>query len=361
MIRTSLLLVIVFGVAGCARAPEAISRSSEPSLSASAEPSGEKDAKSGGEAIRRPDDGDAVEFTRHAWQYAGFDGQEILTPNYRIYTTATRDEFVEHLPIFFEAALDHYSSFLADLPRPNKRMETYLFQDRRQWQVKTQELLPRQADLFGTLGRGGFATQGIAVLYYIDWSSRRGSRDTFAITAHEGWHQYTQNTFEHSLPIWLEEGIATYMESIRVDQDGAVQFRPWTNRERWNALYKAAHNDSLIPLNELLDHPPQHFLESGRGTLLTYYAQVWALTRFLVEGADGEHGYALRQVLLDAADGRLIDRLMNDTGMSQSRRRMAARLTRTGPWLIDAYFADDRDAFERAYHEYVEQLTRRDR
>lgn len=348
--------------AGCAGAPDAVSRTNEPSLSASAEPPSDKNATDEDDTIdsAQPEAGEMA-FTRQPWQFAGFDGHEITTPNYRIYTTARSDDFVEQLPVFFEAALNHYCSFLADLPRPPDRMDTFLFQDRRQWQVKTQELLPRQAEMFGTLGRGGFATRGIAVLYYIDWSSRRGSRDTFAITAHEGWHQYTQSTFEHSLPVWLEEGIATYMESIRVDQDGSVQFRPWTNRERWRALYKAAHNDALIPLNELLDHSPQHFLERGRGQLLTYYAQVWALTRFLAEGADGAHASVFREVLMDAADGRLVDRLMSEMGIAQSRRRMASRMSRSGPWLIDAYFTNDRDAFEREYLEYVEHLTRRRR
>jgi len=306
-------------------------------------------------------DPQSVVLERHVWQYSNFEGELLVTPNYKIYTTARREEFVEHLPLFFESALVHYTTHLGDLPRPAERMDTYLFQDRRQWAAKTREILPHQSNVFETLGRGGFATQGTAVLYYIDWSRSRSHRDTFSIAAHECWHQYTQRTFRDSLPIWLEEGVATYMESFRVSEDGQSEFMPWRNGERWRALRRAVADDRLIPLSELLRRSPQSFLETGKNRLLVYYAQVWALTRFLAEGEDGTYRAALEEVLHDAATGKLSRRLTSSEFSSRHGRRISAATGRSGPWIILEYFNDDLDAFEQEYLEYVDRITARGR
>ena len=285
----------------------------------------------------------------------------LATPNYRIYTTVQMEEFVHHLPLFYELALAQYTSVLGDLPMPDTLLETYLFHDRRQWQAKTRQLLPDQANIFGSLGRGGFTTRGIAVLYYIDFRNSRVSRDTFAIAAHEGWHQYTQQTFKHHLPVWLEEGIATYMESFSLDREGTPEFRPWANRERRSALSRAARRDQLIPLSELLRRSPQSFLESSRDKLLVYYAQVWALTRFMVEWDDGHYRSGLEEVLQDAAHGRLAGRLMQSEAIGNGRRRGAAMTSRIGPWIILEYLNSDLEEFESQYLEFVESLTSRRR
>lgn len=306
-------------------------------------------------------DPDAIVIDRHEWRYSNFDGQLLVTPNYKIYTTSPRDDFVDHLPLFFEAALAHYTSYLGDLPQPQGRMETYLFQDRRQWAAKTREVLPHQSNVFETLGRGGFATQGTAVLYYIDHPRSRSSRDTFSIAAHECWHQYTQQTFRNPLPIWLEEGVATYMESFRVSSDGQPQFMPWRNGERWRALRRASYNDTLIPISELLRRSPQSFLETGKSRLLVYYAQVWALTRFLAEGEDGKYRANFEEVLHDAASGKLAGRLTSSEFASRHGRRISSATGRSGPWIILEYFNDDLDAFEGEYLAYIDRITARGR
>lgn len=303
----------------------------------------------------------AIVVERHGWRYSNFEGQLLVTPNYKIFTTSPRDDFVDHLPLFFEAALAHYTTHLGNLPRPNGRMDTYLFQDRRQWAAKTREILPNQSNVFETLGRGGFATQGTAVLYYIDHPRSRSSRDTFSIAAHECWHQYTQQTFRNPLPIWLEEGVATYMESFRVSTDGQPEFMPWRNGERWRALRRANSDDNLIPLSELLRRSPQSFLETGKHRLLVYYAQVWALTRFLAEGEDGKYRAGLEDVLYDAATGKLAGRLTSSEFSSRHGRRISAATGRSGPWIILEYFNPDLEAFEEEFLAYIDRITARGR
>jgi hypothetical protein len=296
---------------------------------------------------------DVALVSRSPWRFAAYPGEMIVTPHYRIYTTLEYDGVVDELPVFLEHALTQYRTALADLPAPKQPMETYLFHDRRQWAAKTRQLLPDYAATFDNLGRGGYATGGTAVLYYIDY--RKVPRDTFAIAAHEGWHQYTQSTFTHPLPIWLEEGIATYMEGIRQINGGFV-FQPRRNHERLSALREAVRYDRLIPLDELLDEPPQTFLKQDKRRLLTYYAQVWALAQYLMYGEAGRYQPPLRQVLHDAADGQLLPRLTRSPVVLAQGGRAKVLTSRVGAWVILGYFTNDLVDFELGYLDFVHEL-----
>jgi hypothetical protein len=294
------------------------------------------------------------QIARQPWAFAEAQGVVLATPHYRIHTTIDDERILQRLPVFLERALAHYTSALADLPLPTEPLDTYLFRTRSQWQLKTQQLLPDQADLFSNLGRGGFTTRGTSVLYYIDWYGY--TRDTFAIAAHEGWHQYTQNTFKHQLPIWLEEGVATYMEGYRTI-DGEAVFQPSANRERRDALRGAVRSGQLISLDELLSRTPQAFLDSGKSKLLRYYAQVWALTLFLAEGEDGRYRAALSQLLKDAANGRFASRMMTSPMTSGSRRRGSNVQVRLGPAVLQEYFNADLSAFEKQFASFMTSLA----
>jgi hypothetical protein len=303
----------------------------------------------------------AGELGREEWSYAGRTGQRIRTPNYEIHTTIRYDQVVERLPLFMEAALQHYRSAVMDLPPPPSPMQSFVFHDRDEWEAKTVEVIPRQASQLRGLGRGGFSTRGIAVLYYLDWSGR--SRDTLAIAGHEGWHQYTQTTFRDQLPLWLEEGLATYMEGHRWGRsDSPPEFDPRRNWERWSALRSVIRRDRLIPLRELVSKSPQEFLAEGKGDLLTYYAQVWALTRFLVEFEDGKYRPALERILGDAVDGTLHRTVVRSPRVAAAggRARSVMR-SRVGPWLLLAYVTEDLGAFEREYAQFSRDLVSRRR
>lgn len=348
--RPLIAAILLATAAGCANRtnPQALNR--EPSLGLSQEP---LQPLSEAQAALNP----AANLTaiREPWRFEGYEGQLIITAHYRIYTTIQNESILDRLPTFCQRALEHYTTAITPLPMPPARLETYLFQSRNQWQSKTEQMLPDQARMFGNLGRGGFTTKGTSVLYYID---RRGrTRDTFAIAAHEGWHQYTQQTFKHQLPIWLEEGVATYMEGYR-DRDGLPNFEPGENYERLQTLYEAARGERLIPLEDLLTRSPQSFLADSKDMLLVYYAQVWALTRFLAEGQDGRYRPALAQVLQDAAHGNLVGRMMNSRRAS-SRRLDSNIVNRIGTAVAQEYFNRDLIEFESEYRDYIKDLIRR--
>jgi len=353
----SLLLSGVLTIAGgCANRSSHVTVR-EPSLGISQEAN-----SSAGDATKTQsadDTGTLVNAARTPWQFGDQQGFLISSPNYRIYTTVEDERVLQQLPVFYERALEHYTSALANLPKPRVPLETFLFQTRSQWQVKTQEMLPDQATMFSNLGRGGFTTKGTSVLYYIDrWVDQRGyPRDTFAIAAHEGWHQYTQQTFKHQLPIWLEEGVATYMEGYRVNRDrnAEPEFHAAANFERRETLRDALRSGRLIPLDDILTRSPQSFLNESKETLLTYYAQVWAMIRFLAEGEDGRYKSALNDVLLDAAEGRLVGRMMNSQITAGIRRRSGPNRS-VGPAVAQEYFNRDLSVLETQYRAFIDQI-----
>ena len=288
------------------------------------------------------------------WRFAGADGRLIETPHYRIHTTVANARLRDVIGGFMESALLHYRSALTPLPAPPRLVESYLLDDREQWRMKAEEVLGGRARSFDNLGRGGFATRGMAVLYDI------GVRDTLSIAAHEGWHQYSQSTFVEPLPLCIEEGVATYMEGFRQGADG-VRFQPWYNLERFGALRSAARDGRLIDLDDILDGSPESFLRDGGEQLLTYYAQVWALTHFLNEGNGGRYRSALRQLLDDAATGRMDRRLRTSAVLAEARRqgRGGVRAFSRGRAVVLEYFDPDDAAFEQRYLQFVSTVTAR--
>lgn len=288
---------------------------------------------------------------RETWTFANNPGEVLRTPSYAIFTTVTRPGVNERLPAFMEAALAHYTSALTPLPPPPSPLETYILGTRQQWTQLTQSVMGADAALYLRIDRGGFAERGRAILFDI------GPRDTFIIAAHEGWHQYTQRTFRTPLPVWLEEGIATYMEGFRWSRGGSTsaEFLPWLNIERFDQLRAAQRSGSLLSLPELLRTSPQELMARDESAVLTYYAQVWALTHFLVEGEDGRHREGLTKAIQDAASGRLRETLERELG---SRAARSYTLRRRGAELLPLYFRQTPEQMDAAYQQFIRTAVR---
>lgn len=275
------------------------------------------------------------------WEYAGKPGKLVRTHSYRLFTTETDPGIMEGMPRFLEAALDRYTSAFGPLPKPTMRLDTFLMADREQWATLTRQVMGSQAGTYLRIHRGGFASGGRALIWTI------GERDTLAIIAHEGWHQYTQRTFRQELPAWLEEGVAVYMEGFIAGASGPV-FAGWANRERYEQLRRAAARGSLLPLQTLLGSSPQHLIEHSTEGTLTYYAQLWALMHFLNEGEDGRYRRGIGLVLGDAAAGRL------DAVVKQ---RVGNRGAATGAEVFRAYFGPDLGPTAEEYANFVGRIV----
>ncbi len=289
------------------------------------------------------------------WTFGQHEGVVLRTAHYRIFTTESSSVLRDRVADFLERALAHYRTAAVDeqpLPPPRLALDTYLMDDRSQWASLTRRLLRDQADTALAIGRGGYATRGIGAYFDI------GLYDTLAVAAHEGWHQYTQRAFRQPLPIYLEEGLATFMEGHRWT-DGVVELSPWANVERYDTLRDAFAKGRLLGVGELVGLSPQDLIAGEQVSLLSYYAQCWALVHFLEHGDAGVHRSGLVRLLRDAAEGRL-DRRLREFGVPASRARNAVMLRR-GSTLLDAYVLRpgglEMNEFERRYADFVRELV----
>ena len=280
------------------------------------------------------------------WSFGEVKGNVIRTEHYRVYTTERNSVIKSRMLMFVEYALAHYRTALGPLPSPPQRLDTYLMDNRPQWERLTQRLMGDQANELTRIQRGGYAFNGIGVYYDL------GLFDTLAIAAHEGWHQYTQRTFKDPLPSWLEEGVAVYMEGHRWS-GGAPAFIPWANLERFDQLRKAASRDAIMPLSKIVSSKPQDFLGEGDSSLLDFYAHVWALTHFLNSGEGAKYAPRFRALLDDCIKGG--QRRTIAAGLSE-RAAINALATRSGPAVFQAYFNDDLDAAGREFDSFVKRL-----
>lgn len=298
-----------------------------------------------------PTGGVEAAVVRDPWTWGESAGFILGSANYRIHTTIRDEVLLRDLPRLMEDALDHYTTALGPLPRPRSALRSSIFERRSEWAAYTRRRLPNEAEIYLSIGRGGYTTEGESVLFNI------GREDTFIIAVHEGWHQYTQSVFTDRLPTWMEEGVACWMEGHRFRR-GSPQpnFLPWRNFERFGELRDAARAQRLVPLADLVRGTPQEALGKGKATLLTYYAQVWALIHFLHDGENGRYRDALRQVVADAAAGTMTARLrQSDRVPREAKRRWG--LSGSGRWVVIEYFNPDFEEIAAQYDDFVRTLS----
>lgn len=272
------------------------------------------------------------------WSFGNIPGSIIRTQHYRVFTTSDRPIIRQTVPGFLEASLHQYRTSLGDLPAPPVKLDTYLMHTRPQWASLTRALMRERADVYLRIQRGGFAASGRGV--YRDLGTLS---DTLNLAAHEGWHQYTQLTFKTRLPVYLEEGIATYMEGFRFDpsRPDLPIFMPWANTERYDHLRAAAAEGQLLSLPELIASSPQELISTNQMRALTWYAQVWAFVHFLREGESGLYAQGFQMMLSDAADG-----------VGDNRRRV-----RVMPDPLNTYFGVPVEELDAQYQVFIEKIV----
>jgi len=284
------------------------------------------------------------------WTFGQTPGRLLTTPNFRIFTTVDDNIILDRTPRFVEFALAHYTEALGPIPKPTAKLETYILGTRPQWESLTRRIAGAAAPTYLRIQRGGFAREGRGVYWDI------GPQNTFQIAAHEGWHQYTQATFRHHLPVWLEEGIACYMEGFRwhSEQRGVPIFRPWANAERFDTLRRVHARGDLVPLEDLLVSRPQELVNTSGDATVAYYAQTWALVHFLHESDSGRHAEALKALLQDAAEGTLYTNVAGRLGRDAAR---SALLKRRGDAVFRTYFDENVDAASERYRKFVDAIV----
>lgn len=262
---------------------------------------------------------------RQRWSYQGNDGWTYFTPGATIRTTITDRRMLIRIPTFVELSQIHARTALTTLPAPSEPVDTYFLGSRAQWEAMTRKVLKDRANVYLAIERGGYSVGTTGVYYDL------GPRDSFAIAAHEGWHQYAHSVMIDRLPVWLDEGIACYLEGFKWDEINPDQpvFLPWSNLERYDQLRKAHAEGTLMSLHTLVSNRPQDLMATDKGgdRVLNYYAQHWALVHFFREYQGGRYSSGLARTLQLTLRGGLLDE-MSDTDARSMRSR------RSGPGVL---------------------------
>lgn len=273
---------------------------------------------------------------RTPWSYQGRPGWHIRTPSVDLYTTTDDRLLRMRLPDFLELAHAHRLTAITPLRPGDTSLETYILGTRSEWDSMTRRLLGDRARPYLRIERGGYSANGKGIFYDL------GPRDTFVMAAHEGWHQYVQTSFADPLPVWLDEGLACFMEGFRwrIESPDRPEFLPWSNQERFDQLRRAVGSRGIIPLRDLVNARPQDLIDTDRGgsAALNYYAQSWALVHFLNESEGGMRRTGLERLLRDAQAGRFVDAVRQAAG---EREAGVLRTRRTGSGSFAAYWPDE--------------------
>jgi hypothetical protein len=281
-------------------------------------------------------------------------GLVITTRNYQIYTTLLEPLMLQQVPGFVESA---YRGYQAQLPRPvetQSKFTVYLFGQRQHWEDFTKDFTGPQAAVYLKIKKGGYYLNGACVVYNI------GRERTFAVLGHEGWHQFNSRHFYYRLPSWVDEGIAMLFETSQYQQ-GWFLFQPYKNLGRLGALRETLLQNRIIPLRELITlNPGQVLVADDADAVMAFYAQSYALVRFLREDNYGKRLQDFHQLLLEGLAG--------GWPLAETEKRIAAdrNIPLTAGWnekvstmLFKNYITEDVEGIEKEYLAFCRKIVYR--
>ncbi|MGA2914684.1 MAG: hypothetical protein ABSE89_01505 [Sedimentisphaerales bacterium] len=287
------------------------------------------------------------------WDNPYSDGLIIETQHYRVYTTLLEPLMLKQVPAFVEAAWKQYQSQLPVAVKSEDKFSLYLFKDRQQWEAFTKTFAGEQWQLYMKIKKGAYYLNGACVAYNI------GRTRTFSVLGHEGWHQFCNKFFKYRLPSWLDEGIAQLFEQSEFD-NGQFVFNPAKNLQRLGALKLTLENNHLIRLRELISVNPGEVVmwEQADNAVMAFYAQAYALVRFLREEGYGKRLPNYQQMLLGALDGKWP---LDETEVKMASDR---NIPLTVQWnryiaqkLFDIYIGENIEQIEPEYQAFCRKIV----
>lgn len=286
------------------------------------------------------------------WKNEYAPGITITTKHYNVHTTMLEPLTLTRVPGFMESA---YRAYQQQLPTPvetKNRFTVYLFGDRSQWEKFTRKFTGKNAETYLKIQKGAYFLDGACVTYNI------GRAKTFSVLGHEGWHQFNFRHFAYRLPSWLDEGLATLFETSEY-KDGFFYFRPERNASRLGSLRRLLKADQAIPLAKLLKLNPGEIVAlADTNAVLAFYAQSYALVRFLKEDDYGTNLLKFQNLLLDAKNGTWpLDEKLQKTALNRNIPMTSQWNRYLSPKLFD-YYIDDHQALQDRYTNFCMKIAR---
>jgi Protein of unknown function (DUF1570) len=272
----------------------------------------------------------------------------VKTPHYEIYSTMNDDQFLTKIGQLMEGSLTAYQTLAPDVPATDRPMECYMFAKRVQWAEFTRERTGQDVNIYLQINRGAYTLHDFYVAYYI------GPVSTCSVAAHEGWHQFVFRHFKGRLPPFLEEGLATMFESVRFEENGLPQFNLSMNQTRAISLRRAMDNGSLWALDEVVGMNAGQVVGKPGEKVDAFYAQAWALARFLWDADNAKYRPVLRQILADTASGTVFDPYHTLHGQFVRLRPLNPEGVKA---MLEHYMGMPFDQIEDKYNHYIRYLA----
>jgi hypothetical protein len=287
------------------------------------------------------------------WNNPYSDGLTIETQHYKIHTTLLEPLMLKQIPAFAEAAWRQYQAQIPVQVGSQNGFILYLFKDRSQWEQFTKEFTGSQWPVYLKIKKGAYFLNGACVAYNI------GRSRTFSVIGHEGWHQFGDRYLKYRLPSWLDEGIAQLFEQSDFE-NGQFAFRPAKNYAKLGALKIVMQDKKMIPLRNLISLNPGEIVlwqEPDMG-VMAFYAQAYALVRFLREDDYGKRLANYHQMLLGSLNG--------SWPIDQTEAKIASdrNIPLTAQWnsyiaqkLFSIYIGQDTEQIEPEYQRFCSKIV----
>ena len=216
-------------------------------------------------------------------------------PNFRTKYYLLHTDVAE--PLAREAAMrltrmfEEYERRARGLGRISSRLKIYLYADPDDYEYDT-----------GLPNSGGIFLKRLGILA----RARLDSPSTmWGTLQHECFHQFAYHLIHPDMPVWLNEGLATYFGAAEWTGDGFVtRLRP---AYRVRLVQEALAEDDPIPFRTLLHTTRAEWNDTmdddlQRGRL--QYSQSWLMIYFLLHAEDGRYADGLNRHLNDIHNQR---------------------------------------------------------
>jgi hypothetical protein len=281
------------------------------------------------------------------WRDPGTKGLVLTTEHYKVYTTMLDHLILSQVPGFLESAYRGYNEQLSYPVRSSLAFTVYLFNSRQEWDKFTDNFAGGQAPMYKKLKAGAYYLNGSCVAYNI------GRENTFSVLGHEGWHQFNSRHFRYRLPSWLDEGIAMLFETSRYE-GGFFYFEPEKNLYRLANLKVLLNRGRIILPEQLIAlNPGEVILFEQSDALDAFYAESYALVRFLREDNYFKRLLRYQKMLTDGMDGRWpLDLELQVIAEDRNVPLTIFWNQRVGTELFDKYIIEN-ESMEQIQQEYI--------
>lgn len=284
-----------------------------------------------------------VEYQTDDWTFQESAGTKITTKHYEIYTTLREPYLVNALPSAMESAYLFYRALVPAAVEPTEKMPVYLFATRGHFAHYTRQSFGLRAQLLLKVRGGGYSEKGKSVIEYV------AHQIAFPVVAHEGMHQYIYHCVNKRIPAWLNEGLSVLCEGQRWDNRGLVEFDPYYNPLRRNALAEVLLRNKQFSLADLLKSNAGHVVGGSSTEVDAFYGQVWALMLFLRDGEEGKYRDGLTRMLI-ALGAEDIESFAQAAHATSKREQYEF-----GQALFAAFISDDLDGVGREFERFMKE------